>query len=240
MRGGDRRSLDRRDRPASVTRVRLALTALIALLIAASGAAAGVWFWIEASSGGRIYATTESVPPAKAALVLGSARRVRNYVANPFFFNRIAAAADLYKAGKVEYIVVSGNQARGGRPRGGYDEPADMRDALIAAGVPAERIYRDYAGFRTLDSVLRAKEIFGQDRVIVVSQHFHLARALFLARWRGLDDVGFEAKDVPLRFGVQTHLREIGARLAAVLDILSGKQPRYRGKPVQLGVDAPT
>ena len=165
---------------------------------------------------------------------------MRNFVANPYFFNRIDAAAKLFKAGKVEICIVSGNQARGGRPRGGYDEPADMRDALIAAGVPEDRIYRDYAGFRTLDSVLRAKGIFGQDRVIIVSQRFHLARALFLARWHGLENDGFEAKAVPLRFGVQTQLREVGARLAAVFDVLRGKQPRYGGKAVRLGVDRPT
>ena len=188
----------------------------------------------------HIYASPDDLRPARAGLVLGSARLARNYVGNPFFRHRIEAAARLFKAGKVEYLIVSGNQARGGRPRGGYDEPADMRDALIAEGVPADRIYRDYAGFRTLDSVLRAKEIFGQDRVIVVSQHFHLARALFLARTRGLDDDGFEAEDVPLRFGVSTHLREIGARVRAVWDAWRRREPRFHGRPVALGVDAPT
>ena len=214
--------------------------ALVALVGLAPAAALGAWLLIETSSAGHIYAVADEVKPAKAGLVLGSSRLIRNYVANPFFRNRIEAAADLFKAGKVEYLIVSGNQARGGRPRGGYDEPADMRDALIAAGVPAARIYRDYAGFRTLDSIVRAKEVFGQDRVIVVSQPFHLARALFLAHWRGLDDDGFAAKDPPLRFGVRTRLREIAARGAAVLDILVGTEPRYLGTPVQLGVDAPT
>jgi SanA protein len=216
------------------------LVVLAGLVIVAAGLIAGAWFWIEASARGHIYEQSADVPPAKAGVVLGSSRLVRNYVANPFFHYRIDAAAALYKAGKVEYLIVSGNQARGGRPRGGYDEPADMRDALIAAGVPAERIYRDYAGFRTLDSILRAKEIFGQDRVIVVSQHFHLARALFLARWHGLDDDGFEAEDVPLRYSLLTQLREIGARLKAVFDVLRGQEARYGGKSVQLGLDPPT
>jgi SanA protein len=223
-----------------VTRTAKALFAFATLLVVAAAAAAGVWYGVESLAQGHIYEKAEDVPPAKAALVLGSSRLVRNYVANPFFYNRIDAAAALYKAGKVEYLIVSGNQARGGRPRGGYDEPADMRDALIAAGVPAERIYRDYAGFRTLDSVLRAKEIFGQGRVVVVSQHFHLARALFLARRHGIDDDGFQAGEVPLRYGFQTHLREVGARFAAVLDVLRGREPRYGGDPVRLGQDPPT
>jgi SanA protein len=237
MRGLDRRSLDGRNRPAAVTRLGLVLVTLVGLGLAG---AAGAWALIETSSRARIYESLDEIRPAKAALVLGSARRLRDYVANPFFRNRIEAAAELFKAGKVEYIIVSGNQARGGRPRRGYDEPADMREALIAAGVPAARIYRDYAGFRTLDSIVRAKEVFGQERVIVVSQPFHLARALFLARWRGLDDDGFAAKDVPLRFGVRTYLREIAARGAAVLDLMLGTAPRFLGKPIQLGVDGPT
>jgi SanA protein len=237
MRGLHRRDADGRNHPAAVRRLALAIVALVGLALASAAVA---WFYIETSSAGHIYASADDIRPAKAGLVLGSAKLVRNYVANPFFKNRIEAAAALYKAGKVEYLIVSGNQAKGGRPRGGYDEPADMRDALIAAGVPAARIYRDYAGFRTLDSVVRAKEVFGQDRVIVISQPFHLARALFLARGKGLDDDGFAAKDPPLRFGVRTKLREIAARGAAVLDVIVGTEPRYLGNPVQLGIDNPT
>ena len=214
----------------------------LVVVVAALGVAAtaGPWALIELSSRSHIYDSTAALKPATAGLVLGAARLVRNYVANPFFHNRIEAAATLFKSGKVEYLIVSGSQAGGGRPRGGYDEPADMRGALIAEGVPAARIYRDYAGFRTLDSIVRAKEIFGQQRVIVVSQPFHLSRALFLARWRGLDDDGFAAADVSLRFGVHTYLREVAARGAAILDLLVGTEPRYLGPPVRLGVDPPT
>ncbi|HXT08246.1 MAG TPA: ElyC/SanA/YdcF family protein [Roseiarcus sp.] len=215
-------------------------TALVAVAALAVVATAGPWALIELSSRSHIYDSTAALKPATAGLVLGAARLVRNYVANPFFHNRIEAAATLFKSGKVEYLIVSGSQAGGGRPRGGYDEPADMRGALIAEGVPAARIYRDYAGFRTLDSIVRAKEIFGQQRVIVVSQPFHLSRALFLARWHGLDDDGFAAADVSLRFGLRTYLREVAARGAAILDLLRGAEPRYLGPPVRLGVDAPT
>ena len=218
---------------------RLALTLVVFATLALAGTA-GLWLLIETSARSHIYASTDDIPPAKAGLVLGASRLVRNYVANPFFRNRIDAATALFKAGKVEYLIVSGSQAGGGRPRGGYDEPADMRDALIALGVPRDRIYRDYAGFRTLDSIVRAREVFGQERVIVVSQPFHLARALFLARWHGLDDVGYAARDVPLRFGVRTYLREVAARVAAALDVMLDVEPRFLGAPVQLGVDGPT
>ena len=235
MRGRHRRDADGRNDPAAVKRFATAL-----IVAAALAATAGPWALIEVSSRAHIYDSTAALEPATAGLVLGAARLVRNYVANPFFHNRIEAAAALFKAGKVQYLIVSGSQAGGGRPRGGYDEPADMRAALIAEGVPAARIYRDYAGFRTLDSIVRAREIFGQKRVIVVSQPFHLSRALFLAHWRGLGDDGFAAADVPLRFGVRTYLREIAARAAAVLDLLRGTAPRYLGAPVRLGVDPPT
>ena len=237
MRGRHRPGLDGRNRPAAVKRLALTFVVLVGLALAAT---AGVWVLIETSSRARIYASLDEAPTARAGLVLGASRLVRNYVGNPFFRYRIEAAAALFKAGKVEYLIVSGSQARGGRPRGGYDEPADMRDALISRGVPRERIYRDYAGFRTLDSIVRAREVFGQERVIVVSQPFHLSRALFLARWHGLDDIGFAARDVPLRFGVRTYLREVAARLAAVLDVMLDVEPRFLGAPVRLGVDGPT
>ena len=237
MRGLDRPDPDGRNRPASVRRLALAVTLVLSV---AAAAVAGAWAFIDLTSRAYIFTEPDALRPARAALVLGSARLVRDYVANPFFSNRIAAAAALYKSGKVEYLIVSGNQARGGRPRGGYDEPADMRAALIAAGVPREKIYRDYAGYRTLDSVVRAREVFGQERVIVVSQPFHLSRALFLAHARGLDDDGFAAADPAWRFRLRTFVREIGARVAAVLDVCLGTPPRRLGAPVQLGVDAPT
>jgi SanA protein len=220
--------------------VRRFALAIALVLLAAAAASAASWAFVEVSSGPYIFQSVDDLRPAKAGLVLGSSRLLRNYVSNPFFANRISAAAQLYKAGKVEYLIVSGNQARGGRPNGGYDEPSDMRDALIAAGVPATRIYRDYAGYRTLDSIVRAREIFGQTRVIVVSQPFHLARALFLARWRGLEDDGFAADDAPALLGLRTHLREAVARPGALYDLLVGTPPRRLGAPVQLGVDAPT
>ena len=237
MRGLHRPDPDGRNQPAAVKSLVLAVALLLGV---AAAAVIGAWGVIDVSSRSRIFSDADALRPAKAGLVLGSARLVRDYVANPFFANRIAASAALYKAGKVEYLIVSGNQARGGRPRGGYDEPADMRAALIAAGVPRQRIYRDYAGYRTLDSIVRAKEVFGQDRVIVVSQAFHLSRALFLARARGLDDDGFAAENPALRYRLRTFLREIGARVVAVFDVWLGTPPRRLGKPVHLGVDAPT
>ena len=220
--------------------VRLLAKVLFLVLVFGLIATATAWFVVERQSAERIYASAADVPPAKAALVLGTSRWMPGRMPNPYFDYRIDTAARLFEAGKVDYVIVSGNQSQGGRPNGGYDEPNDMRDALVAEGVPADRIYRDYAGFRTLDLVLRANSVFGQERVIVVSQRFHLARALYLASQYGLSFDGLEAEDAPLRYGWRTQLREAGARLKAVIDSAFGIGPRFGGAKIALGVDPPS
>jgi len=113
-----------------------------------------------------------------------------------------------------------------------------MKDALIRAGVPAERVFCDYAGFRTLDSVVRAKEVFGQSRFLVVSQSFHNERAVYLARANGLDAYGFDAQAVGGAAGLKTRARELAARVAAVVDVALGTQPKFLGPPVEITADA--
>lgn len=169
-------------------------------------------------------------PARRAAVVMGCIPKLRGGWDNPYFTARIEAAAELWRAGKVEALIVSGDNHVAG-----YDEPSDMKDALVAAGVPEDRIVCDYAGFRTLDSVVRAKTIFGLDSFLVVSQDFHVRRAIFLGRCKGLDVRGYAA---PLRIGPRDRarlaLREPLARVAAVLDVLFGRRPRFGGPPVPL------
>jgi SanA protein len=131
-------------------------------------------FWLTAASlmvistaRGRVYSDPEAIPARPVGLVLGCSRLLKDGRRNSFFDNRIEAAARLIRTGKIRYIVVSGdNHVRG------YDEPKDMKDSLVQAGVPAERIYCDYAGLRTMDSVIRVREIFGQTAITVISQEF--------------------------------------------------------------------
>ena len=215
---------------------KLAAAALVLALLGGFGA----WTYVAGRAAPMIHSSVETVPEAEAALVLGSSRLLPGGYLNPYFAYRIETAAALYASGKVRYLIVSGNQARGGRNAGGYDEPTDMRDALVELGVPAASIYRDYAGFRTLDSVLRAKSIFGQQKVILVSQRFHLERALYLAAAHGLTFSGFVARDVTLSYDLKTKAREVMARIWAVGDVLANTGARYGGPPVVLGVDAPT
>jgi len=176
-----------------------------------------------------VFDTTASLPKQKAALVLGTVKYARGGI-NLYFKYRIDAAKELYDSGKVNAFVLSGDNSRKG-----YNEPEDMRNALIEEGVPDSIIYLDYAGFRTLDSVVRMKEIFQQDSFIVVSQKFHNERAIFLAQDYGLTAYGYNAKDVPLlRSSLKTKVREKFARVKVFIDIIFNKQPKFLGEPVHI------
>lgn len=185
---------------------------------------------IPRSTRGYVYDNTNDIPKQKTALVLGASKYIRGGYPNPYFTYRIQAAKALYDAGKVEAFVMSGDNGHET-----YNEPEDMKDALVKLGVADSIIYLDYAGFRTLDSVVRMKEIFGQDSFIVVSQRFHNERAVFLAQHYGLTVYGYNAKDVGLgRVSYKTILREKFARVKVFLDILLNKQPRFLGEPVEI------
>jgi SanA protein len=191
---------------------------------------------VEDAARDRVFDDVNQTSPRRVGIVLGASRTLASGQTNLFYLSRVNAAADLYRARKVEYLIVSGdNHTRD------YNEPATMKTDLIARGVPAERIYRDYAGFRTLDSMVRAKQVFGLDQCIVVSQKFHCERAIFLASSCGLDAIGLAAPDVTAPGGWRTHLREYAARVAAVLDAdVWHRSPKFLGEPIRVGVDPPT
>lgn len=182
-------------------------------------------FRIEARVAPFVSSSRADLPSTKVALGLGCSRQLADGRKNLFFERRMAAAAELYRAGKVQYLLVSGDNSRSD-----YDEPSEMRAALVAAGVPASQVVRDYAGFRTLDSVVRAKQVFGLDELIVVSQRFHNERAVYLARAHGIRAFGYDARDVGGVEGLRVKLREIVSRLAAVLDVeVLRSSPRFGG-----------
>jgi len=185
---------------------------------------------ISSAAKDKTYSEVDLIPYRRVGLVLGCPRQVSG-VPNQFFKNRIDAAAELFQHHKIDYLIVSGdNHVQG------YDEPTDMKNALLDKGVPVDRIYLDYAGFRTLDSVVRAKEIFGQTSITVISQRFHNQRAIFLASHRGIDAIGFNAKEVDARYSFKTRCREQFAKVKAVLDIyVFRKQPHFLGQKVVIG-----
>ncbi len=203
---------------------------LVALLALAAIGAAEVA--VARSSRGRLFASVEEVPARPAALVLGTGQFLRNGAPNPYFYNRVHAAAALWRAGKVAALVVSGDNSRKD-----YNEPEAMRDALIAEGVPAGVIYLDYAGFRTLDSVVRMHEIFGQRVFTIVSQEFHNRRAVVLAQACGLDAVAFNADEVQVGGMVRVWVRERLARVKLFLDLAFGKKPKFLGERIEIETD---
>ena len=170
-----------------------------------------------------------SVPAGETALVLGTSPIGPEGGPNVYFVRRLDAAAALWKAGKVRYFIASGSTG----------EPDAMREGLVARGVPAAAVYLDPEGFRTWDSVLRARDVYGQKRLIIVSQRFHLSRALFLARHAGIDAWGYEARDVEHAYSIFTELRRFPSALRAWLDVWTAPPPHPGGPAVKIGADPP-
>ena len=185
---------------------------------------------IDRYAKGRLYDTVSAVPHYHTALVLGTSPIGRNGGPNLYFLSRIDATAKLYEAGKIDRILVSGDNRKVE-----YNEPEEMKKALVDKGIPEEVIFLDYAGFRTFDSVVRAKEVFGQSEFIVVSQRFHSERAVFIAGKKGIKAAGFNAADVRASYGFITHVREWGARCKVFIDLMFGKKPHFLGEPVDIG-----
>lgn len=179
---------------------------------------------VTRAGAGRLFTAAREAPRTDVALVLGTSPRFKA-AKNPFYEARMDAAAELFRSGAVRGILVSGDNSRKD-----YDEPTWMKADLVARGVPAEYVTCDYAGFSTLDSIKRAGPVFGQQRVILVSQRFHLERALFLARAAGLDAAGFVAQDAPFQWRLRVRSREALARVKAVADVWLNRQPHFLGK----------
>lgn len=201
---------------------RLGLSFFLLLLAVLLSLPSAAW-WIARDTKHRVYHDAEAIPPRKVGLVLGCARNI-------YFYHRVNAAHDLFKQGKIQHILVSGDNHIAT-----YDEATAMKDALIQRGIPAKRIVCDYAGFSTMDSVMRAKHIFGQTDITIISQEFHIRRALFIAKRKGLNAVGYCAEDVETSIGAPTILREAFARVKTILDIyILHRKPRFLGEPVPI------
>ena len=184
---------------------------------------------IQKNSETYIYSTVSDIPYNKVGLLLGTSPKLKSGKANLYFDYRIKAATELYNAGKVKYILVSGDNRRNS-----YNEPEEMKKALIAAGIPDQRIILDYAGLRTLDSVVRAHLIFGLERFTLISQQFHNERAIYLAQQSHLQAIGYSAQDVSAYAGFKTNLRELLARVKAFVDIVTNKAPKHLGEKVKI------
>lgn len=184
---------------------------------------------VEYDTRNFVFDNIDSIPPQKTALIPGTSKWARGGE-NMYFTNRINAAVELYEAGKVKAFVVSGDNRRVS-----YNEPQDMLEALVEKGVPDSIIYLDYAGLRTLDSVIRMKEIFSQNSYIVVSQKFQNQRAIYIAHQSGMEIYGYNADDLGLnRMTLKTKIREKLARVKLLIDLITNKQPKHLGEKVEI------
>lgn len=207
------------------TKTFILLTILLILVIITSN------IIIIFSTRKHLFDNIDEIPPRNTALVPGTSYNLKGGEPNPWFAYRIKAAALLYHSGKVKYLILSGdNRSKY------YNEPEQMRRELVKQNVPDSILFLDYAGLRTLDSMVRSKAIFGQDSIIVVSQRFHNQRAIFLAKAHGINAIGFDAKypDHTKR-SLRVYIREAFARVKVFIDLITNKQPRFMGDEIRIG-----
>lgn len=182
------------------------------------------WVIISISTQGNIYRNIELIPEQKVWVLLGTSPGINGD--NLFFKTRIEAAKELYERGKIKYIIVSGDNSVDN-----YNEPEYMKKALIKSWVPSDVITMDFAWFRTLDSVVRAKEVFSlTGGFTIISQPFHVERALFLAKSNGIEAIGYGSANVSLEYGLYAYLREIPARFLALYDAWFGTPATVLGE----------
>ncbi len=190
---------------------------------------------ITSNSQDKLYSNVKLIPENHVGLVLGCSRYVADGRENLYFRYRIQAASELYHQGKINKILVSGDNHHVN-----YDEPTDMKQALMELNVPEKDIVCDYAGFSTLDSVVRAKEVFQQTKLTIISQPFHNQRAIYIAQNKGIEAIGYNARNVHRSIGFKTNLREQFAKAKTVLDVtLLNRSPRFLGQPILISSAQP-
>lgn len=184
---------------------------------------------IDKVAQGKLYNDEMDMPYNKVGLLLGTSKYLTNGNINRYYQYRIDATVQLMKAGKIKYVIVSGDNRKIE-----YNEPLTMRYDLMKAGIDSSKIYLDYAGFRTFDSMIRLREIFGQTKVTIISQQFHNERALYIASRENIDAIGFNAKDVNRKAGLKVQLREKLARVKVFVDYLTNKNPKFLGEKIYI------
>ena len=203
------------------------LTALIGLVSCASVIFLSK-YEIERISEGKIYENIDNVPGRKVGVVLGCSKYLRNGSPNLYFQQRIKAAKELYFSDQVKFLLVSGDNSTKY-----YDEPTTMKKDLVQLGVPEKKIFCDYAGLSTLDSVVRAKEVFKENRFVVISQDFHVRRAVYIGMAHNIDLIGYSSGSISGVGSVRTELRECLARVKAIMDVtFLQRKPKFMGDPV--------
>ena len=199
------------------------IAGVFGIIILMLAVAIGLDQWISLRTQPYIYDEVQTLPHRQVGVVLGTAKYYRTGVINQYYLYRIQGAINAYNSGKVKYLLLSGDNAQQS-----YNEPSTMRRDLIAAGIPASDIVLDYAGFRTLDSIVRTRKVFDTNDFISITQRFHCERALFIALHMGIQAQCFAVPSPKNMLSVRS--REIFARLGALTDLyLLKREPRFLG-----------
>ncbi len=185
---------------------------------------------ITTSAKKKLYTSINTIPKNKVGLLLGTSKYVATGQLNLYYQYRIQAAAALYHASKIEFILVSGDNSTKS-----YNEPKKIKEDLIKKGIPANKIVLDYAGFRTLDSIVRAQKVFGEREFTIISQKFHNERALYLANYFNNNAIAFNAKSVSPKYGIKVQIREYFARVKVFIDLLFNIKPKFLGDKITIG-----
>jgi len=208
---------------------KIATGCTVAALLAAAGMT-GANMMIYYGYAQYTFDSLNELHPTYCAILLGTSKWVKGGRMNLYYQYRIIAAVELYKSGLCKKIIVSGDNSTVH-----YNEPINMQHDLIRMGVNKEDVICDYAGFRTLDSIIRFKKIFGQTRGVVISQKFHNTRAVYIGRKHGIELYGYNAQDVSLRSGLKTMLREFFSKAICVLDVeVLSTEPKFLGKKIKM------
>jgi len=184
---------------------------------------------IKIATSKKTFNTVTEIPHNRVGLVLGTSNRLTNGLPNLYYSYRIHATLELYKAKKIDYVLVSGDNGSIY-----YNEPNTIKKDLMKGGIPADKIFLDFAGFRTLDSMVRAHIVFGLDSVTVISQQFHNERAIFLAEKKGMTAIGYNANDIKGKGGGKVQAREYLARVKVFLDLIFKTKPKFFGEKIKI------
>lgn len=185
--------------------------------------------YISHSAEDRIFSSTETIPYHRVGLLLGVGKYTQSGGVNLYYKSRLQATIDLYQANKITEILISGDN---GHIK--HNEPVTFLNDLEAAGIPTAAIHLDYAGFRTRDSIIRAREIFGLEDFTIISQEFHNERAIYIATHENLDVVAYNAPAITGEYSWRTELREYFARVLAVYDVIFNTPPKFSGEPIKI------
>ncbi len=207
-----------------IKRTKKIVKVIFGLVFLAAGAIVSIDLWVSWQAKDQIYSDLSQVPHQEVAVVLGTSKFLGRTL-NEYYSHRLEAAIELYDQGRVDHFLLSGDNAHRS-----YNEPWTMKRDLLKANIPETAIYLDYAGFRTLDSVIRAREIFDTNDFLIITQKFHCERALFIANHHNISAQCLAVSGPKSKVGYSVRIREIFARTKAFIDLfITHTQPKFLG-----------